>query len=55
MVVCTKDIGKTIKLMEGVVLFIQMVISMMVSGWKIKLMDMEYIPILMELAIKVNG
>ena len=39
---CTRGGGKIIRLMEGVDLYMQMVIYMMDSGKTIRLMDMEY-------------
>jgi hypothetical protein len=50
-----KVIGIRIKLMEGVDLYSQMVISMMEIGKMIKLMELVLILTKMELNIQVNG
>ena len=50
-----KDGGKTTKPTEKEDLFMQMVMFMMDNGMMIKLMDLEFIAILMELNTKVIG
>lgn len=51
----TMGSGNAIKQMAMVPLFMQMVISMRVSGWMTKLMDMELTSMLMEPRMLANG
>ena len=55
MVLCMRVGGETIKLTVVEGLFMLMVISMMDIGLMIKLMELVFISILMELSMKANG
>lgn len=54
MVIYTKVIGKMILKMDQVLLIIQMVILILVSGVKEKKMEKEFINLVKDMSIKVN-